>query len=436
MPQEPKKTETQKEIESLKAHSKRVTEWITHFEQNQKEILKKIKTLEQKNKQLETQLITNKHKINNETEEAKDETKVNQERKPSPIAGIILTILGLLISAYLKVFIIGVPLIIWGVILLLKYTDSKRSKTNVDEREDYIESQEQIPQEEQKSIDAFKLKETTHNDEEITEIKEFEEEQTKIEKTQKINTYDKANKNTTFEEDVGIKWFAKIGILALIIGIGFFIKYAIDMNWIDHLTRIIMGAAFGISLIVFGDIISKREKYANWGKTLTGGGFAITYFIIYASYHFQEYQNAIGISQALNIILLSLVVIFAIIFSIKDNSQIIAGEAFFLGYITSLLSNNFGTMTIIYGLLLTIGLIIVTIYKKWHIIGLGGLIASYIMYLLWQSDNPNSFVYSSIILITYFIAFKVQTLLLMKDTKQADLNITMYLINSFLFFIL
>ena len=65
-------------------------------------------------------------------------------------------------------------------------------------------------------------------------------------------------KSLTFEEDIGMKWFARVGILALVIGVGFFIKYAIDMNWINHLTRIILGIVFGSGLIVFGEIISKK----------------------------------------------------------------------------------------------------------------------------------------------------------------------------------
>jgi len=243
-------------------------------------------------------------------------------------------------------------------------------------------------------------------------------------------------KQVSFEEDVGMKWFARIGILALVIGICFFIKYLIDMDWINHLTRIIMGVVFGLALIIFGEVIARKEKYVNWAKTLVGGGFAITYFIIYAAYHFQEYRTAIGISQTLDIILLSLVVIFAIIFSLKDNSQVIAAESFFLAYITSLLSNTFELITIVYGLLLTVGLVIVVAYKKWSVIGMGGVVASYIMYFLWNTNNPNSFIYSTFILISYFLAFTIQSYFLLRKKEILGQNISITLINSALFFIL
>ena len=49
-----------------------------------------------------------------------------------------------------------------------------------------------------------------------------------------------SSKDHNIETNIGVKWFAGIGILALVIGIGFFIKYAIENNWISHLTRIIL----------------------------------------------------------------------------------------------------------------------------------------------------------------------------------------------------
>ena len=193
-------------------------------------------------------------------------------------------------------------------------------------------------------------------------------------------------KTLLFETDVGSKWFSKIGILALVIGVGLFIKYAFENNWIDYPTRIIIGVIVGLALIVGGELVSKKERYFKLGLTFVGGGFAITYFAIYSAYHFEEYRNAIGISQAVDIILLSKVVIGTILFSIKNDSKIIASEAFFLGFITSLLSKNFELLTLIYGLILTIGLIIVVLYKRWSLIGIGGVIATYLIYLFWYQN--------------------------------------------------
>lgn len=244
--------------------------------------------------------------------------------------------------------------------------------------------------------------------------------------------------DSSMEEDIGIKWFSRIGITALVIGVGFFIKYAVDNNLVSHLTRIILGVIFGVSLIVVGEIASRKEKYFKWGKTLVGGGLAIVYFVIYAAYHLIEYRNAIGISQSLDIALLSLVAMFTVFFSLKDNSQIIAGEAFFLGFVTSLVGSDFQLLTLIYNLILALVLIVVVSYKKWPLIGIGGLIGTYFTYFIWFAENSDKFSLSISFLLIYFLAYTMQILLL-RPKKEGDndlevKNIIMTLLNAVLFF--
>lgn len=341
----------------------------------------------------------------NETRSLYEEEAPVEKQQSTKAPGIIFLILGFLIFVSSHAFLtklIGAGLFVGGIILL-----SRGGKTT-------IKSQESLREEtENKTLDIKKEK---------TE-----------DKTQKTTQETKEKKS--LEEAVGIKWFSIVGILALVMGVGFFVKYAIDMNWINHLTRIILGVVLGIGLVTFGDIISKKEKYAAWGKTLVGGGFAITYFVIYAAYHFQEYRFALGISQPLTIFLLTTIVFFAILFSLKDNSQIIAAGAFLLGYITSLLSTNLELLSIIYTLMLTAGLVIVVSYKKWQTLGLGGVIASYLLYGLWSAENI-MFEYVSLILIFFFLAFTIQSFLLIRKEKALEENIVTILLNSALFFIL
>ncbi len=236
-----------------------------------------------------------------------------------------------------------------------------------------------------------------------------------------------------FETNIGLKWLGSIGILALVIGIGYFLKYAFENNWINHLNRIILGVIVGFILILVGETISKKEKYINWGKTLVGGGIAITYFAIYAAYHFEEYRNIIGISQILDIILLSIVVLFAVILSIKDNSKIIASEAFSLGYITSLMSGNFEFLTLAYISILAIGLIIISTYKNWPTMNIFNISATYIIYTYWYISNQNQFILASVFLIAYFLLYNAQLFFSKENDKFSIIN---SILNSLFFYIL
>jgi len=224
---------------------------------------------------------------------------------------------------------------------------------------------------------------------------------------------------TSFEENVGIKWSARIGIIALVLGIGYFVKYAIENGWINEIGRIVLGLVLGLALIITGELLSKNEKYTIISRTLVGGGLAVCYFIVYAAYNFEAYRTALGITAAVDVALLVLVVLVAILLSLKDDSMIIAGEAFFLGFLTSFLGNNLGLFTLLYTSLLAAGLIFISIYKHWVVIGVAGTIATYLTYSAWYARNNNDFSLAFVFLLTYFIAYSIQALFLKPDEKVA-----------------
>src|SRR5690349_14803127 len=51
------------------------------------------------------------------------------------------------------------------------------------------------------------------------------------------------------EEQVAANWLTRIGVLALIFGLAFFLKYAIDQGWISQWTRVILGIVTGSLLV-------------------------------------------------------------------------------------------------------------------------------------------------------------------------------------------
>ena len=80
------------------------------------------------------------------------------------------------------------------------------------------------------------------------------------------------------ERQIGVNLFSKIGILVLIIGVGFFVKYAIDNNWINEVARALLGMATGLGL--WGIAYRLRDSYRNFSSVLAGGGFAVCFVTI------------------------------------------------------------------------------------------------------------------------------------------------------------
>lgn len=75
-----------------------------------------------------------------------------------------------------------------------------------------------------------------------------------------------------------------IGVIALVLGIGFFFKYAIDQGWINETARIALGGVIGALVLALSEIWHRQKTKI--GKVLTAGALGVWYFTIFAAYDF------------------------------------------------------------------------------------------------------------------------------------------------------
>jgi uncharacterized membrane protein len=87
----------------------------------------------------------------------------------------------------------------------------------------------------------------------------------------------------SIESMIGGRWLLYIGVVAIVIGVAYFEKLAIDNNWIGETARVIQGAALGLALI-YGGTRFARAGYATYGQMIEGGGVAILYVSTYAAF--------------------------------------------------------------------------------------------------------------------------------------------------------
>ena len=92
----------------------------------------------------------------------------------------------------------------------------------------------------------------------------------------------KPAKPKEWEQILGGNWLARIGVLALIIGVAFFIKLAFDNNWIGPMVRIILGTATGLGLLAGGYFW--RTRYPVLSQTISGGLNAVLYISFFAAF--------------------------------------------------------------------------------------------------------------------------------------------------------
>ena len=120
-----------------------------------------------------------------------------------------------------------------------------------------------------------------------------------------------------WEQVLGKNWFAIIGGVAVVLGIGFFLKLAFDNNWIGDTGRVALGVVVGMVFLGVGEYAQRRAP--RWAQAVTASGAAILYLSIYAA--FGLYQL---IRPEVAFLLLAVVAAVAVLLALRYESIIIA----------------------------------------------------------------------------------------------------------------
>jgi hypothetical protein len=95
---------------------------------------------------------------------------------------------------------------------------------------------------------------------------------------------DQMPSRVSIEEILGGKWLAYVGAVAVMIGAGFGLKYAIDNQWLGPAGRVTLGVMTG--LISFaGGAFAMRKEYRFLGQALTGAALGVLYLSFFAAFH-------------------------------------------------------------------------------------------------------------------------------------------------------
>lgn len=239
------------------------------------------------------------------------------------------------------------------------------------------------------------------------------------------------------EKFIGENLINKIGIAILVLGIGFFVKFAIDKEWINEIGRVFIGILCGGTLLGFAHKL--KSKFKSFSSVLVGGGMAVLYFTIAIAFH--EYQI---FSQTVAFLIMVVITSFTILLSIAYDRREIAVLGMLGGFGTPfMLSTGEGNYVVLftYLLILNSGILVLAFYKKWRILNIIAYIFTLLIFGGWlgsELNNSENFPYlGSLIFATcfYFLFFAmniVKNIIEKMPFKALDFGIL--LSNTLLYF--
>ena len=196
-------------------------------------------------------------------------------------------------------------------------------------------------------------------------------------------------RNPDIEKFIGENLANKIGIGILVLGIGFFVKYAIDQEWINEMGRVFIGILCGG--ILLGVAHSLRKTFTAFSSVLVGGGIAVLYLTIAIAFH--EYKI---FNQTAAFILMLGITSFAVVLSVGYNRMELAILSILGGFASPfMVSTGEGNYVVLftYILILDSGMLVLAYFKKWNLVNIICYALTILLFGSWMStkfDGENS----------------------------------------------
>lgn len=211
----------------------------------------------------------------------------------------------------------------------------------------------------------------------------------------------------TMEYAVMTTWLLRLGVMILVTGMGFFLRYSIVNGMIGEVGRVVLASVVGLGLAV-GGLRLFGGRYALLGQGLVGAGIATLYFSFYTAHEY----GLMGVIPTF--VLMILVTVGAAVVALRCDLLLVAVLGLLGGFATPLMirGTEFHPVAFFgYMLLLGVGVLAMAWRKDWRLLHYLSFVAIYGWMAIARVDQyrPDQFGIYLPYLVVFFVLFSTLT---------------------------
>lgn len=239
----------------------------------------------------------------------------------------------------------------------------------------------------------------------------------------------------SMEFAIASTWLLRLGVLILVMGMGFFLKYSIDNDYIGPHGRVGLAIVAGVGMVAWGTRIL-GGTFHTFGLGMIGAGIATLYFAAFAAFSFYHL-----IPAAAAFALMALITVFSGVLAVRCNAMLVAILGIMGGYGTPvMIETGSGNLPGLfsYELLLGCGVLGISYYKKWSLLNYLCFFCNYVLFFGAMAKHYHAGRFWDVMpfLIAFFVLFSTMVFIfnLFSRTKSTLLDSLGLLINAGIFF--